>query len=104
MAGGYEIIYSHDAREDLKSLPRSAQVRVLGEVPTYLAHQPAAPSRRRVAMDENPLGVSWELRLGNIRVFYDVREVPTPQVRVIRIGVKDRQRLRIRGQEVVLRL
>lgn len=87
MAGGYEIIYSLDAREDLKWLPRAAQVRVLDEVPVHLAHQPAIASRRRVAMDENPLGVAWELRLGDLRVFYDVRETPAPQVRVIRIGV-----------------
>ncbi len=50
-------------------------------------------------MRPNPLA-PWELRIGNLRVYYDVEEEPEPMVAIRAVGVKVRNRIRI-GQEVI---
>ena len=66
-----------------------------------LTHTPTAQTRNRKPLDQPaPFHASWELRCGpdnRFRVFYDV-ELPTRAVRVLAIGVKDRNRL-IVGEE-----
>jgi len=47
-------------------------------------------------MRPNPLA-PWELRLGNLRVYYEVIE---DVVFIVAVGVKERQRVRI-GHEVI---
>lgn len=54
-------------------------------------------------MDPNPLEATWELRLGDIRVYYDLDEA-AQLVRVLNVGIKRRERVFIRGREVDLRL
>ena len=44
----------------------------------------------------------WELRVGKMRVFYDVSKGPPQMVRVLAVGVKDRNILRIGGEEIQL--
>jgi len=45
----------------------------------------------------NPLA-SWELRVGDLRVYYDVQEDPEQQVNVVAIGIKQRNRVSIAGE------
>ena len=44
----------------------------------------------------------WELRVRKMRVFYDVSEGPPQTVRVLAVGIKDRNILRIGGEEIQL--
>ena len=44
----------------------------------------------------------WEPRIGELRVYYEVREKPDRVVVVKAVGVKDRDRVRIGGEEVEL--
>jgi hypothetical protein len=50
-------------------------------------------------MRPNPLA-PWELRIGNLRVYYDVEEDPEPVVYIRAIGVKERNWVRL-GKEVI---
>jgi len=50
-------------------------------------------------MRPNPLA-PWELRIGNLRVYYDVEEQPESVVFIRALGVKQRNRVRI-GREVI---
>lgn len=50
-------------------------------------------------MRPNPLA-PWELRIGTLRVYYDVEDEPEPVVYVRAVGVKERNRVRI-GSEVI---
>jgi len=50
-------------------------------------------------MRPNPVA-PWELRIGNLRVYYDVEEQPEPVVSVRAVGVKERNEVRI-GKEVI---
>jgi hypothetical protein len=44
----------------------------------------------------------WELRAGRLRVYDEVREEPEPAVLALAVGVKDRNVVRIGGEEIVL--
>jgi len=50
-------------------------------------------------MRPNPLA-PWELRIGNLRVYYEVEQEPETRVITLAIGVKERNRVRI-GQEII---
>jgi hypothetical protein len=50
-------------------------------------------------MRPNPLA-PWELRIGDLRVYYDVTEEPEPLVSVRAVGIKRRREVRI-GKEVI---
>ena len=67
-----------------------------------LTHKPTSETRNRKPLDQPaPFGASWELRCGpdnRFRVFYEV-DAAARQVQVLAIGVKDRNRVLIGGEE-----
>ena len=67
-----------------------------------LTYTPTKETRNRKPLDQPaPFGASWELRCGpdnRFRVFYDV-DAAEEVVQVLAIGVKDRNRLLIAGEE-----
>lgn len=74
---------------------------VLDAVDEQLAYQPAVETRNRKPMRPNPVA-PWELRIGDLRVYYDIQEEPEPRVTIVAVGIKDRNRLLIGGEEVEL--
>jgi hypothetical protein len=52
-------------------------------------------------MRPNPVA-PWELRIGVLRVYYDVEEEPVKLVAIRAVGVKKRSRLFIGGEEIEL--
>jgi len=50
-------------------------------------------------MRPNPLA-PWELRIGSLRVYYDIQEEPDRVVYIRAIGIKKRNRVLI-GKEVI---
>ena len=50
-------------------------------------------------MRPNPVA-PWELRIGNLRVYYDVEEEPVPLVYIRAVGIKEHNQVRI-GKEVI---
>jgi mRNA-degrading endonuclease RelE of RelBE toxin-antitoxin system len=95
----YRIEYSPDAEDHLRALTARQQAIVLNAVDRQLAHQPTVETRNRKPMRPNPVA-PWELRIGNLRVYYDVEEEPEPAVYVRAVGIKERNRVRI-GKEVI---
>jgi hypothetical protein len=53
------------------------------------------------ALELNPVA-PWELRIGDLRVHYEVSDEPQPTVTVLAIGVKERDRVRIGGEIIEL--
>ncbi len=97
---GIEIRWSPDARDHLRRLSAHLHALVLDEVERHLTQRPDEPTQKQKQLAENPLA-TWELRLGDIRVFYDVnREENT--VDIVAVGVKEHNRLRIASEEVEL--
>lgn len=95
----YRIEYSPDAEDHLRGLTARQQTIVLDTVDVQLVHQPTVETRNRKPMRPNPIA-PWELRIGNLRVYYDVHEGPEPEVYIRAVGVKERNRVRI-GKEVI---
>jgi mRNA-degrading endonuclease RelE of RelBE toxin-antitoxin system len=97
----YQIQYSPEVEDHLRALTARQRAIVLDAVDEQLAHQPAVETRNRKAMRPNPLA-PWELRIGVLRVYYEIEEVPERRVTVMAVGVKARNRVRIGGEEVEL--
>jgi mRNA-degrading endonuclease RelE of RelBE toxin-antitoxin system len=97
----YRVEYSPDAELHLRSLTARQQATVLDEVESQLRHQPMAETRNRKRMRPNPVA-PWALRLGNLRVYYDVVQAPEPSVLIRAVGLKVRNRVRVGGKEIDL--
>jgi hypothetical protein len=74
---------------------------VFDAVDEQLAHEPATETRNRKPLRPNPMA-PWELRVRNLRVYYDVTEEPEKLVTVLAVGVKRRDRVFIGGKEFQL--
>ena len=96
----FRIEFTDEALEDVRVLRRFEQRLVLKTVQSQLASEPLVETKNRKPLRPNELS-SWELRLGVIRVFYDV-ELPDRLVRIKAVGRKEHNRLVIRGKEVPL--
>jgi mRNA-degrading endonuclease RelE of RelBE toxin-antitoxin system len=95
----YRIEYSPDSENHLGSLTARQRAIILNRVDRQLVHEPTVETRNRRPMRPNPVA-PWELRIGNLRVYYDVEEDPEPVVSVRAIGIKKRNQVWI-GKEVI---
>jgi mRNA-degrading endonuclease RelE of RelBE toxin-antitoxin system len=91
------IEYSAEAEGHLRALTARQRSIVLDTVDEQLAHQPTTETRNRKRMRANPLA-GWELRIGDLRVYYDVGEGAGPMVFVRAIGIKERDQVWIAGE------
>ncbi|MEX2141007.1 MAG: hypothetical protein WD894_17210 [Pirellulales bacterium] len=97
----YDIGYSQEAIEQLEYLTKRQQQTVLDTIDEQLTHEPTRETRNRKRLRENRIA-TWELRIGSMRVFYDVSEEPIPFVNVVTIGIKKGNRLFVGGREYKL--
>lgn len=97
----FRIEYDPAAERHFAALTARQVSTILDTVPRQLSHQPTVVTRNRKPLRPNPLA-PWELRIGNLRVYYDVQEEPTPVVTIRAVGIKDRNRVRIAGREFKL--
>lgn len=95
----YIIEYSPEADDHLQRLTARQRRTVIDTVDRQLFHEPATETRNRKPMRPNPIA-PWELRIGSLRVYYDVEEEPEPRVYVLAVGIKVGSRVRI-GREIV---
>ena len=95
----YRIEYSPEAEKHLRLLTARQRTTVLDEVDEQLIHEPTIETRNRKPMRPNPLAPR-ELRIGNLRVYYDVEDEPEPVVHIRAVGIKERNQVRI-GKEVI---
>lgn len=96
----FDIQFTTEAREDVKSLRKADQVAVITAVESQLVHDANHPTRNRKKLKPNPIA-EWELRVGEFRVFYNVDE-PQQAVRVVAIGFKVGNVLFIRNERQTL--
>lgn len=95
----YNIEFSPDAEDHLRALTARNRVIVLDSVDKQLSYQATVETKHRKLMRPNPLA-PWVLRIGNLRVYYDVEEELQPIVYIRAIGIKERNQVRI-GSEVI---
>ena len=95
----YRVEYSPDAKNHLKALTARERAIVTDVVDQQLAYQPTVETRNRRPMRPNPFA-PWELRVGVLRVYYDVMQEPDAVVFIRAVGIKVRHRVYI-GKEAV---
>lgn len=95
----YQIEFSVDAERHLKAFTAHDRSTLLDKIDEQLSHEPNVPTRRRKLLRANPLA-TWELRVGNFRVFYEVGDDQI--VIIIAIGQKQHNKLIIDGKEYQL--
>ena len=66
-----------------------------------LRDEPLRETRNRKLLRPNPMA-AWELRVGQLRIFYEVDAEEADVVNVLAIGIKTGNRLFIAGQEMRL--
>lgn len=97
----YRIEYSSATDQHLRVLTARQRSLVFDAVDEQLTSQPNVETRNRKPMRPNPLA-PWELRIGDLRVYYDIIEEPEPRVVILAVGLKDRNRIVIGGEEIEL--
>lgn len=75
----YEIEFTQRADEHLAALTARQRSIVLAGIEEQLRHEPNVETRNRKVMEPNLLA-TWELRLHNLRVYYDVVVEPDERV------------------------
>jgi len=97
----YVIEYSPEAENHMRWLTMRQQIIVLDTVDRQLLHQPNMETRNRKPMRPNPVA-PWELRIGNLRVYYEAKDKPEPTVTILAIEIKERDLVRIGGERIKL--
>jgi mRNA-degrading endonuclease RelE of RelBE toxin-antitoxin system len=68
----YEVRYSDDAIDQLKSLRAFDRTAVLDQIEQVLSVNPTLESKARVKRLREPVPCQYRLRVGEFRVFYDI--------------------------------
>jgi hypothetical protein len=98
----YEIQFANEVDEHLAALTARQAATVFDAVIEQLSHEPTRKTRNRKPMDRDKRAfvAPWELRVGDLRVYYSVKENPRPSVVIVAVGIKVRERVRIAGRDV----
>jgi mRNA-degrading endonuclease RelE of RelBE toxin-antitoxin system len=98
----FTLSFAPEAIEHLDLIESKYHELLRRTIKEQLMHTPTEETRNRKPLDQPaPFGASWELRCGpdnRFRVFYEV-DAATQEAKVLAIGVKDRNRLTIGGEE-----
>jgi len=98
----FQIIFAPETLDHLDAIPRSNHKLIQATVKEQLSFVPGQATRNRKPLEGlTPFGATWELRFGpanRLRVFYEI-DLATRSVQVLAIGVKERNKLLIGGEE-----
>ena len=97
----FEIVLSPEAIDHLTTLSARQRRLILDAVEIHLKNEPTTITRRHKPLRPNPLA-SWELRVDQFRVYYQVESDEEQIVYVVAVGKKIRNRVTIGGMEIEL--
>jgi len=95
------IEFAASVRRHLRALRSHERALALDAIEHELSGEPLKESRNRKRLRPNPVA-PWELRVGKLRVFYEVAPGEPGLVRILAVGKKERSILRIAGKEMTL--
>jgi mRNA-degrading endonuclease RelE of RelBE toxin-antitoxin system len=70
----FDIVLAPQAGEDLRALPAKWRSAVRDALETHLRHEPEKRSKSRIKRLRGVSKPQFRLRVGEVRVFYDVRD------------------------------
>ena len=98
----FTILFAPETLAHLDVIERKDQRLIQRTINKQLSFLPEQVTRNRKPLEQPaPFGATWELRCGpgnRFRVFYEV-ESTTRVIHVLAIGIKERNKLRIGGEE-----
>jgi mRNA-degrading endonuclease RelE of RelBE toxin-antitoxin system len=98
----FALIFAPEAIEHLDRIDSKYYGLLERSIKEQLTYTPTEETRNRKPLEPPaPFSSSWEIRCGpdnRFRVFYDI-DLESQEVRVLAIGIKDRNRLFIGGEE-----
>ena len=97
----YEVRFADDVKGHLRALTIPERSAALEAIELHLLYEPLVETRNRKPLRPNPIA-PWELRVGKLRVFYEVVPGEPSLVRILAAGKKDRNILRVAGREMTL--
>ena len=97
----YEVEFAASVRKHFEALTTRERSTALNSIERQLLHEPLLETRNRKPLRPNPVA-PWELRVGNLRVFYEVAPGEPGVVRILAVGKKERNVLRIASEEIKL--
>lgn len=95
----YRIEYRPIVKQHFRTLTARQRSIVLDSVDEQLSYEPTVITRNRFLMRPDSIA-TWELRIEELRVYYDVEEDPEQVVYILSVGVKEGNLVRI-GTEVI---
>lgn len=99
IAMAYLIEFAESVKDHLRQLTARDRALLFDEIEKQLLHEPLVETRNRKPLRPNPIA-PWELRVGELRVFYEVPEGEPARVRILAIGEKRGNSLWIGSKEV----
>ena len=97
----YTVEFAQTVERHFRVLTAGERTTVLDAIGRQLLHEPLKETRHRKPLRPNPIA-PWELRVKNLRVFYDVSEGARNVVNVLAIGIKRGNTIVIEGEEIEL--
>jgi mRNA-degrading endonuclease RelE of RelBE toxin-antitoxin system len=95
----YRIRFTQLADDHFAQLTARQQAIVVDAVKVQLKNEPLQETRNRKQLRPNPLA-PWELRVGFLRVFYEVDVLQSDLVNILAIGIKKGNKLIVSGKEI----
>ena len=101
----YFLVFAPVVHEHLGAIDAKYDSLIRGKIKEQLTHEPDVETRnRKPVRPPAAFQAEWELRFGpnnRFRVFYQI-DYESREVRIVAVGVKDRNRLLVGGREVTL--
>ncbi len=98
----YKIEFAESVEAHLRALTARDRATIMEAIERQLSNEPLKETRNRKPLRPNPIA-PWELRVGQLRVFYEVEgSGEAGVVRILAVGRKRRNILTIGGKEMSL--
>lgn len=101
----FTLVFAPEVVDHLRLIDRKHHRLIRETIAQQLSDTPLKLTRNRKPLEQPaPFGATWELRFGaknRFRVFYEV-DAAEQMVLVLAIGVKDREKLIVGGEEIEL--
>jgi len=101
----YSLVFAPVVRGHLEAIDPKYDSLIRGKAEEQLTYEPDVVTRnRKPVRPPAAFQAEWELRFGpknRFRVFYQI-DPENREVRIVAVGVKDRNRLLVGGEEVTL--
>ena len=97
----YTVEFAQSVERHLRVLTARERKTVLDAIGRQLLHEPLKETRQRKPLRPNPIA-PWELRVGQLRIFYAVTGAESGVVRILAVGRKRRNVLVVGDKEIRL--